>query len=99
MIGGWQHGESSNLADSNHRMTGPATPDFNRISWAAEDDNRWLWKWNVPITGKFRRSRAVLAMSNLIGGAAKLGTTRIDHRQLEDSEISNQVFWSLSWPF
>jgi hypothetical protein len=39
------------LHANNHRVTSPATPDYNCVAWAAEDTQHW-WQpgefWNVP---------------------------------------------------
>ncbi len=32
-----------NLAKSGYAITSPATPDYNCIAWAAQDDARWWW--------------------------------------------------------
>ena len=42
------------LTPANHRVTSPATPDYNCIAWAAHDAARW-WEpgscWPVPGAG------------------------------------------------
>lgn len=39
------------LNDANHRITSPASAEYNCIAWAAEDQDHW-WQpgeyWNVP---------------------------------------------------
>lgn len=39
------------LTDSNHRITSPATPDYNCVAWSAEDTAHW-WQPGIywPVT-------------------------------------------------
>ncbi len=32
-----------NLRDTSYRSTSPATPEYNCIAWAAEDQSQWWW--------------------------------------------------------
>jgi hypothetical protein len=51
-----------NLNSDNHRVTSPATPNYNCIAWAAGDTERWwqpgLW-WPIPNASGFGMAELV----------------------------------------
>lgn len=79
------------LTPLNHRVTSPASPDYNCVAWVVDDSDHWwqpgeYWPIQVPLTAA--------SVSDLITAFEPLGFVRCADDALETDFIKVAVFAS-----
>lgn len=69
------------LTEDNHRMTSPATPDYNCIAWSAENTQRW---WQPGAYWPVETHSDDYGLGILVEAFRSLGFEECDSSSLED---------------
>lgn len=68
------------LTAANHRLTSPATPDYNCIAWTAEDTEHW---WQPGVYWPVEDARTSFGIEALISAMTACGYQACHSPQLE----------------
>lgn len=69
-----------NLNPHNHRITSPASPDYNCIAWSAGDTNHW---WQPGLFWPVQATKYDCGIGDLMEAFAKLGFESCDDGSFE----------------